>query len=41
MVVKTFDMAVYGVAAITITVEGNASSGKFTSIVGLADNAIK
>ncbi len=31
----------YGVEAITITVEVNVSSGKFTSIVGLADNAVK
>ena len=31
----------YGVEAISITVEVNVSSGKFTSIVGLADNAVK
>jgi hypothetical protein len=37
MLVKTFGSAVYGVEAITITVEVNVSSGKFTSIVGLAD----
>jgi magnesium chelatase family protein len=41
MLVKTFGSAVYGVEAITITVEVNVSSGKFTSIVGLADNAVK
>jgi magnesium chelatase family protein len=41
MLVKTFGSAVYGVEAITITVEVNVSSGKFTSIVGLADSAVK
>ena len=41
MLVKTFGSAVYGVEAITITVEVNVSPGKFTSIVGLADNAVK
>lgn len=41
MLVKTFGSAVYGVEAITITIEVNVSSGKFTSIVGLADNAVK
>ena len=41
MLVKTFGSAVYGVEAITITVEVNVSSGKFTTIVGLADNAVK
>lgn len=41
MLVKTFGSAVYGVEAITITVEVNVSSRKFTSIVGLADNAVK
>src|SRR5450432_690001 len=41
MLVKTFGSAVYGVEAISITVEVNVSSGKFTSIVGLADNAVK
>ncbi len=41
MLVKTYGSAVYGVEAITITVEVNVSSGKFTSIVGLADNAVK
>src|SRR6478752_7810334 len=41
MLVKTFGSAVYGVEAITITVEVNVSDGKFTSIVGLADNAVK
>ncbi|MBA2561458.1 MAG: YifB family Mg chelatase-like AAA ATPase [Chitinophagaceae bacterium] len=41
MLVKTFGSAVYGVEAISITIEVNVSSGKFTSIVGLADNAVK
>lgn len=41
MLVKTYGSAVYGVEAISITVEVNVSSGKFTSIVGLADNAVK
>jgi len=41
MLIKTFGSAVYGVEAITITIEVNVSSGKFTSIVGLADNAVK
>ncbi len=41
MLVKTFGSAVYGVEAITITVEVSVSSGRFTSIVGLADNAVK
>lgn len=41
MLIKTFGSAVYGVEAISITVEVNVSSGKFTSIVGLADNAVK
>ena len=41
MLVKTFGSAVYGVEAITITVEVNVSAGKYTTIVGLADNAVK
>jgi magnesium chelatase family protein len=41
MLVKTFGSAVYGVEAITITIEVNVSGGKYTSIVGLADNAVK
>src|SRR5574338_315734 len=41
MLVKTFGSAVYGVEAITITVEVNVSSGKHVTIVGLADNAVK
>lgn len=43
MLVKTFGSAVYGVEAITITIEANwlANSGKDTTLVGLADNAVK
>ncbi|HZW69679.1 MAG TPA: magnesium chelatase domain-containing protein, partial [Hanamia sp.] len=41
MLVKTFGSAVYGVEAITITVEVNVTGGKYTTIVGLADNAVK
>ncbi|CAN5260595.1 YifB family Mg chelatase-like AAA ATPase [soil metagenome] len=41
MLVKTFGSAVYGVDAITITIEVNVSSGKYVSVVGLADNAVK
>lgn len=41
MLVKTFGSAVYGVKAITITIEVNVSSGTKTTIVGLADNAVK
>ena len=41
MLVKTYGSAVYGVDAITISIEVNVSSGKYVSIVGLADNAIK
>ncbi|MGN6248924.1 MAG: magnesium chelatase domain-containing protein, partial [Ginsengibacter sp.] len=41
MLVKTFGSAVYGVEAITITVEVNVSAGGFVTIVGLADSAVK
>ncbi len=43
MLVKTFGSAVYGVEALTITIEVNwiPSSGKDPSIVGLPDNAVK
>jgi magnesium chelatase family protein len=41
MLIKTYGSAVYGVEAITITIEVNVSSGKFVSVVGLADNAVK
>jgi magnesium chelatase family protein len=41
MMVKTFGSAVYGVEAITISVEVNVMDGKFYFIVGLPDNAVK
>ncbi len=41
MLVKTFGSAVYGVEAITITMEINVSNGKHFFLVGLPDNAIK
>lgn len=41
MLVKTFGSAVYGVDAITITVEVNELGGAGYYIVGLADNAVK
>jgi magnesium chelatase family protein len=41
MMVKTFGSAVYGVEAITISVEVNVMDGKFYYIVGLPDNAVK
>lgn len=43
MLVKTFGSAVYGVEAITITIEVNwiNNSGKDTTIVGLADIAVR
>src|ERR1700754_2803968 len=41
MLVKTFGSGVYGVEAITITVEVNVTEGLHTFIVGLADNAVK
>ncbi|MBC7872544.1 MAG: YifB family Mg chelatase-like AAA ATPase, partial [Ferruginibacter sp.] len=43
MLVKTFGSAVYGVEAITITIEVSwlSKSGKDTMIVGLPDNAVK
>ncbi|MBC7948771.1 MAG: YifB family Mg chelatase-like AAA ATPase [Chitinophagaceae bacterium] len=43
MLVRTFGSAVYGVEAITITIEVNwlSSSGKDSTIVGLPDNAVK
>ncbi|MFN5133906.1 MAG: YifB family Mg chelatase-like AAA ATPase, partial [Chitinophagaceae bacterium] len=39
--VKTFGSAVYGVNAISITVEVNVSNGKNFYLVGLPDNAVK
>jgi magnesium chelatase family protein len=43
MLVKTFGSAVFGVEAITITIEVNwmDDSGKDTTMVGLPDNAVK
>ncbi len=41
MLVKTFGSAVYGVEAITITVEVNVSAGQKYFIVGLPDSAVK
>lgn len=41
MLVKTFGSAVYGVEAITITIEVDVVTGSFVTIVGLADNAVK
>ncbi len=41
MLVKTFGSAVYGVDAITITIEVNVMSGREYYIVGLPDNAVK
>ncbi len=41
MLVKTYGSAVYGVDAITITVEVNISNGGNFYLVGLPDNAIK
>lgn len=41
MLVKTFGSAVYGVEAITITIEVNVTEGLHTFMVGLADNAVK
>ena len=43
MLVKTFGSAVYGIEAITITIEVNISGGEkpFYLIVGLPDNAVR
>jgi len=41
MLVRTYGSAVYGVDAISITVEVNVLSGKGQFIVGLPDNAVK
>lgn len=41
MLVKTFGSAVYGVEALTISVEVNVISGRKFFMVGLPDNAIK
>ncbi len=41
MLVKTFGSTVYGVNAITITVEVNIGQGAKYVLVGLPDNAVK
>ena len=42
MLIKTFGSAVYGVEAITITIEINwMATGTQTVMVGLPDNAVK
>ncbi|MBE7173375.1 MAG: YifB family Mg chelatase-like AAA ATPase [Williamsia sp.] len=41
MLVRTYGSAVYGVEAITITIEVNVMSGKEYFIVGLPDSAVK
>jgi len=41
MLVRTFGSAVYGVNAVTITIEVNVSSGVGYYLVGLPDNAVK
>ena len=41
MLVKTFGSAVYGIEAITITVEVNIAAGTKYFIVGLPDIAVK
>ncbi|MBS1503065.1 MAG: magnesium chelatase, partial [Bacteroidetes bacterium] len=42
MLVKTFGSAVYGIQAMTITVEVNISGGNiYYAIVGLPDNAVR
>ncbi len=41
MLVKTYGSAIYGVNAMTITVEVNVEPGAFFSLVGLPDNAVK
>lgn len=41
MLIKTFGSAVYGVEAITITIEVNVCNGQKYFIVGLPDNAVK
>ncbi len=41
MLVKTFGSAVYGVEAITITIEVNVSAGQHYFMVGLPDSAVK
>ena len=41
MLVKTFGSAVYGVDALTITIEVSVGAGSKYYMVGLPDNAVK
>lgn len=41
MLVKTFGSAVYGIDAVTISIEINVTPGANTFVVGLADHAVK
>lgn len=41
MLVKTFGSAVYGIDAVTISIEINVTTGASTFVVGLADHAVK
>ena len=41
MLVKTYGSAIYGVNALTITVEVNVEQGVNFMLVGLPDNAVK
>ena len=41
MLVRTFGSAVYGIDAITISIEINVTLGTSTYMVGLPDNAVK
>ena len=41
MLVKTYGSAIYGVNALTITVEVNMEQGVNFMLVGLPDNAVK
>lgn len=41
MLVKTYGSAVYGVDALTITIEVNVCNGQFLTVVGLPDSAVK
>ena len=41
MLIKTFGSAVFGVNALTITIEVSVGSGNKYHIVGLPDNAVK
>ena len=41
MLVKTYGSAVYGVDALTITIEVSVTSGTKYFVVGLPDNAVK